>query len=68
MFFVEKFDGENIDGQHPRPSVLVILLETIEKENFDGLLAWWQIHLMLSLVKKLCYAVIGIGLKISTVK
>ena len=31
------FDGENIDGQHLRPPVLAILLETIERENFDGL-------------------------------
>ena len=29
----------NIDGQHLRPPVLAILLETIERENFDGLLA-----------------------------
>ena len=27
------FDGENIDGQHLRPPVLAILLETIEREN-----------------------------------
>ena len=26
---IEKFDGENIDGQHFRPPVLAILLETI---------------------------------------
>ena len=32
-------DEENIDGQHPRPPVLVILLETIERESFDTLLA-----------------------------
>ena len=31
------FDGENIDGQHLRPPVLAILLETIERENFNGL-------------------------------
>ena len=30
---------ENIDGQHLRPPVLAILLETIERENSDGLLA-----------------------------
>ena len=30
----------NIDGQHLRPPVLAILVETIEKENFDGLLAY----------------------------
>ena len=30
------FDGENIDGQHLRPPVSAILLETIERENFDG--------------------------------
>ena len=30
---IEKFDGENIDGQHPRPPVLV---ETIEREGFDA--------------------------------
>ena len=41
MHFIEKFDGENINGQHLRPPVLAILLETIERENFDGLL---QIH------------------------
>ena len=33
------FGMENIDGQHLRPPVLAILLETIERENFDGLLA-----------------------------
>ena len=33
------FDEENIDGQHLRPPVLAILLETIERENFDRLLA-----------------------------
>ena len=38
MPFIEKFDGENIDAQHLRPRVLAILLETIERENFDGLL------------------------------
>ena len=32
------FDGENIDRQHLRPLVLAILLETIEREIFDGLL------------------------------
>ena len=32
MHFVEKFDGENIDRQYPRPPVLAILLETIERE------------------------------------
>ena len=26
---------EYIDGQHVRPPVLAILLETIERENFD---------------------------------
>ena len=31
--------GEIIDRQHLRPPVLAILLETIERENFDGLLA-----------------------------
>ena len=30
---------ENIDGQHLRPPVLAILLEIIERENFDGSLA-----------------------------
>ena len=30
-----KFDRGNIDGQHLRPPVLAILLETIERENFD---------------------------------
>ena len=39
MHFMEKFDGENIDGQHLMPPVLAILLETIERENFDGMLA-----------------------------
>ena len=33
------FDRENINGQHLRPPVLAILLETVERENFDGLLA-----------------------------
>ena len=32
--FIEKFDKENIDGQHPRPPVLAMLLETIEREIF----------------------------------
>ena len=31
------YTGENIDGQHLRPPVLAILLETIERENSDGL-------------------------------
>ena len=31
-------DGGNIDRQHLRPPVLAILLEIIERENFDGLL------------------------------
>ena len=31
-------DRENINGQHLRPPVLAILLETIERENVDGLL------------------------------
>ena len=35
----EKFDGENINRQHLRPPVLALLLETIEREIFDGLLA-----------------------------
>ena len=35
---------ENIDGQHPRPPVLAVLLEIIERENFDALLAQCQIH------------------------
>ena len=34
---IEKFD--KIDRHHIRPPVLAILLETIERENFDGLLA-----------------------------
>ena len=38
MHFIEKFDRENIDRQHLRPPILAILLETIEKEDFDGLL------------------------------
>ena len=33
MHFIEKFDRENIDGQHLRPPVLAILLESIEKEG-----------------------------------
>ena len=32
-------DGENVDRQHPRPAVLVTLLEIIERESFDTLLA-----------------------------
>ena len=31
--------GQNIDGQHLRPPVLAILLETVKRENFDGLIA-----------------------------
>ena len=31
--------GGNIDGQNPRSPVLAILLEIIERENFDALLA-----------------------------
>ena len=30
--------GQKIDGQHLRPPVLAILLETIERENFDKFL------------------------------
>ena len=33
MHFIEKFDRENIDGQHLRPPVLAILLETIERKD-----------------------------------
>ena len=47
-----KFDGKNIDRQHLRPPVS--LLETIEKENFDGLLKSGNI----SLIKKLHYTVL----------
>ena len=36
---MKQFDGDNIDGQHPRPPVLAVLLENIERENFDALLA-----------------------------
>ena len=38
MHIIEKIDRENIDRQHLRPPVLAILLETIERENFDGLI------------------------------
>ena len=38
MHFIEKIDRKNIDGQHLRPPVLAILLETIERENYDELL------------------------------
>ena len=31
---------KNIDRQHLRPPVLAMLLETIERENFDGLLTY----------------------------
>ena len=31
---------KNIDGQHLRPPVLAILVETIERKKFDGLLAY----------------------------
>ena len=52
MHFIEKFDRENIDGQHLRPPALAILLETTEKENFDC-----QIHHYFALSKNLygCY-------------
>ena len=33
MHFTEKSDRENIDGQHPRPPVLAILLEIIERDG-----------------------------------
>ena len=33
MHFIEKLDGETIDGQHLRTPVLAILLETIEREK-----------------------------------
>ena len=38
MHFIEQLTGNNfyIDGRHLRPPVLAILLETIERENFDG--------------------------------
>ena len=32
----KKFDRENIDRQHLRPPVLAIILETNERENFNG--------------------------------
>ena len=38
MHFIEKYNRENIDGHHLRPPGLAILLETIERENFDELL------------------------------
>ena len=31
--------GENTDGQYPRQPVLAPLLDIIERENFDALLA-----------------------------
>ena len=31
--FIGKFDRENIDGQHPRPPVLAVLLENNERES-----------------------------------
>ena len=38
MHFIEKFNGKIlIDSILLRPPVLAILLETIERENFDGL-------------------------------
>ena len=39
MYVAQFFDEENIDGQYPRPPVLAILLETVEREVFDGSLA-----------------------------
>ena len=38
MYVIKKFYGKNIGGQHPRPPVLAILLEFIEREIFDTLL------------------------------
>ena len=49
--------GENIDGQHPRPPVLAILLEIIEREKFDRLLAYCQIRQYFPLSKQLRYIV-----------
>ena len=40
MHFIEKFDGENINGQHLRPPVLAILLE-IERNFFDLVVFCW---------------------------
>ena len=52
---------KNIDGQHPRPPVLAILLETIERENFDASLAYCQIcQYVLYPVKKLHYTVCSV--------
>ena len=47
---VQWFDEGNIDRQHLRPPVS---LETIERENFDGLLAYHRIFP----IKKLGYCV-----------
>ena len=33
------FDGGSIDRQHPRPAVLAVPLEIIERKDFVGLLA-----------------------------
>ena len=55
MHFIEKFDRENIDGQHLRPPVLAILLETIEREKFIASLV--PNPSIFSLIKKFCYMI-----------
>ena len=43
MYVIKKFDWKTIDRQHPRPPVLTILLEFIEREIFDTLLRTVQL-------------------------
>ena len=63
MHFIEKFGGENIDGQHLRPPVLAILLETIERENFDGFSKFVNI----SPNRKLCYTLYSSHITLYTI-
>ena len=56
IYFIEKSDRENIDGQHLRPPVLAIPLETIEREKFD-IASLVPDPSMFSSIKKLHYTV-----------
>ena len=53
MQFIEKFDRENIDGQHLRLPLLAIATRNYMK-IFDGLLAYCQMCQYFPPVKELC--------------
>ena len=58
MYFIEKFDREITDGHYLRQPVfnLVILPETVKRENFDGSNSTKSVNI--SPIKKLCYKVL----------